>query len=151
MELVATGKLIKRLEKRSGVSQQSGRAWASIEYVIQSDEQYPKKLAFTVFGEDAVNKAIDNLHTDDLVTVTCNVDANEYNGKFYNQIRAWKIEKNGTDVLSGQTTSTPQASVPQNNGTTTNEIQPSATAPKSELKQKVAETSQQQTEDDLPF
>jgi hypothetical protein len=48
------GKIIKILPVRSGVSQQSGKAWQSLDAVLETQGQYPRKLVFTVFGEDRI-------------------------------------------------------------------------------------------------
>lgn len=50
------GKIIAVMEKRSGVSQ-SGKAWSTQEYVIETiNEQYPKRCVFNVFGEENIQK-----------------------------------------------------------------------------------------------
>ena len=50
-----SGKIIAVLEKQSGISK-SGNNWASQEYVLETSEQYPKKICFRVFGEDKINQ-----------------------------------------------------------------------------------------------
>lgn len=87
MEL--TGKLIAAMPTQSGVSQRSGNPWMSREYVIEVPGQYPKKCCFKVFGEDRLKQF--NLRKDETVTVQFDIDAHEYNGRWFNEIQAYNI------------------------------------------------------------
>lgn len=94
MELV--GKIIKILPVRSGVSQQSGKAWQSLDAVLEVPGQYPKKMVFTVFGEDRIKKFA--LFEGMECNVQFDIDAHEYNGKFYNSITAYNVTNTGAAV-----------------------------------------------------
>ena len=85
-----TGKIIAVLPERSGVAK-SGNEWKSQEYVIETQEQYPKKWCFNVFGADKIAEM--NIQVGEVMTVHINIDAREYNGKYYNDIRAWKVTR----------------------------------------------------------
>lgn len=85
-----TGKIIAVLPERSGVAK-SGNEWKSQEYVIETQEQYPKKCCFNVFGADKISEM--NIQAGEVMTVHINIDAREYNGKYYNDIRAWKVTR----------------------------------------------------------
>ena len=87
MEL--TGKIIHATEKRSGVSARTGNPWASKDYVLEIPGNYPKHMVFTVFGEDRIKQFA--LRKDEEVTVQFDIDANEYQGKWYNKIQAYNI------------------------------------------------------------
>ena len=91
MEL--TGKIIAVLPERGGVSQRSGSEWKVQEFVLETiNEQYPRKMVFEVFGADRLaNFAIKG---GEVMTVSFDIDAREYNGRWYNQIRAWKVDRN---------------------------------------------------------
>lgn len=84
-----TGKLIAAMPTQSGVSQRSGNPWKSREYVIEIPGQYPKKICFKVFGEDRLKQF--NLRKDETVTVQFDIDAHEYNGRWFNEIQAYNI------------------------------------------------------------
>ena len=84
------GKAIAALPVKSGVSQRTGEQWQSREYVIETQEQYPKKICFEVFGIDKLKEF--NIRNNDLIKVNFDITAREYNGKWYNSIRAWKVE-----------------------------------------------------------
>lgn len=83
------GKIIAALPPKSGTSQSTGKPWQVNTYVLQTNEQTPKDIAFDVFGADRVEQY--NLKVGDMVTVSIDIDAHEYNGRWYNQIRAWNV------------------------------------------------------------
>ena len=85
-----TGKIIQVLPLQSGVSQRTGNAWQSQEYVIETHDQYPKKCCFKVFGEDKIKHF--NIQMGAELTVSFDIDAHEYNGRWFNQVNAWKVE-----------------------------------------------------------
>lgn len=98
-----TGKIIAVLEKRSGTSARTGNTWATQEYVIETHDQYPRKCMFNVFGEDKISNM--NIQVGEELTVSFDIDAREYNGRWYNDIRAWKVDR----VQAGAPTAAPQA------------------------------------------
>lgn len=83
------GKIIAALPPKGGTSQSTGKPWQVNTYVLQTNEQTPKNIAFDVFGAERVEQF--NLKVGDMVTVSIDIDAHEYNGKWYNQIRAWNV------------------------------------------------------------
>lgn len=84
-----TGKVIAILEARSGQSQRTGNAWMLQEYVIEVPGTYPRKMMFNVFGEDRIKQF--NIQAGEEITVQFDIDAREYNGRWYNDIRAFNI------------------------------------------------------------
>ena len=85
------GKIIAVLDKRSGVSKSTGKEWSSQEYVIETHEQYPKKCCFNVFGEDKINMFA--IKAGEELKVSFDIDAHEYQGRYFNNINAWKVER----------------------------------------------------------
>ena len=81
------GKVISVLPERSGVSARG--EWKSQSFVIETHEQYPKKLCFDVFGADRLAQF--NIHRGEEILVSFDIDAHEYQGRFYNQVRAWNV------------------------------------------------------------
>ena len=109
MEII--GKAIAALPVKSGVSQKTGEQWQSREYVIETQEQYPKKICFEVFGTDKLKEF--NIRNNDLIKVHFDITAREYNGKWYNSIRAWKVEHANQDgSVVGSTAAAPVAQAP---------------------------------------
>ena len=104
MEL--TGTVIAVMQAQSGVSQRTGNQWMSQEYVLEVPGQYPKKMVFRIFGEDRIRQF--NLHQGEQnVTVQFDIDAHEYNGRWFNEVRAYNVIR----PYMGQTA--PQATAPQ--------------------------------------
>ena len=100
-----TGKIIAVLPERGGISK-TGNEWKMQEYVLETHEQYPKKICFNVFGADKIAQF--NIQAGDEMTVSFDINAREYNGRWYNDIRAWRIEPAGTAPAVSQ----PQAPAP---------------------------------------
>lgn len=93
MEL--TGKIIIVQPERSGVSQRTGTEWKVQEYVLETiNEQFPRKMVFEVFGADRI--ANFNIKAGEVMTVSFDIDASEYKDRWYNRIRAWKVDRNVT-------------------------------------------------------
>ncbi|MBR5276442.1 MAG: DUF3127 domain-containing protein [Bacteroidaceae bacterium] len=85
-----TGKIIAVLPERGGVSK-TGNEWKMQEYVLETHEQYPRKMCFNVFGADKIAQF--NIQAGDEMTVSFDINAREYNGRWYNDIRAWRVER----------------------------------------------------------
>ena len=90
MEL--TGKIIAVLQERGGISK-AGNEWKIQEYVLETMEQYPRKMMFNVFGADRISQF--NIQVGEVLTVSFDIDSREYNGRWYTDVRAWRIEPAG--------------------------------------------------------
>ena len=95
-----TGKIIFVSPVSTGVSQRTGNTWASREFVIETQEQYPKKACIRLFGQEKIDKHPVNVG--DVVTVSFDINASEYNGRWYNQLNAWNITLPGTSAPEAQ-------------------------------------------------
>ena len=87
-----TGRIIAVLPERSGVSQRSGSEWKVASYLLETQEQYPKKMCFEVFGTDRIAQF--NIQVGEMMTVSFDIDAHEYNGRWFNSIRAFRVDRN---------------------------------------------------------
>ena len=87
MEL--TGKIIAVMAAQSGVSQRTGNSWMSQDYVIEVPGQYPRKCLFRIFGEDRIKQF--NIQQGEDLTVQFDIDAHEFNGRWFNDIRAYNV------------------------------------------------------------
>ena len=87
-----TGKIIAVMPMRGGMSSRTGQEWYVQDYVIEvPDEAFTRKIAFEVFGADRIaNFAIQE---GEELTVSFDIDAAEYNGHWYNRLRAWKVQR----------------------------------------------------------
>ena len=94
MEL--TGKIIAVMAAQSGVSARTGNSWMSQEYVIEVPGQYPRKCVFRLFGEDRIKQFAIQQGED--LTIQFDIDAHEYNGRWFNEIRAYNVIRAGQQV-----------------------------------------------------
>ncbi len=83
------GKIIQVLPLQEGVSK-AGNNWKKQEYVLETQDTYPRKVKFDFFGErvDQFPLAIG-----DMVTVSFDLESREFNGRWYTDVRAWKADK----------------------------------------------------------
>lgn len=88
MEIV--GKIIQVLPLQEGIGK-TGNPWKVQGYVLETQEQYPRKVQFEVFGEDRIKNNMCNV--DDVVTVSFDIESREFNGRWYTSIRAWRIQQ----------------------------------------------------------
>ena len=73
----------------SGVSQTTGNQWMSQEYVMAyywfPNQTNPSYAVMRVFGEDRIKQF--NLQVNDEVRVRFHIEAHEYNGRWFNEVR----------------------------------------------------------------
>ncbi|MBP5714735.1 MAG: DUF3127 domain-containing protein [Prevotella sp.] len=97
MEL--TGRIIAVLAAQSGVSARTGNSWMSQDYVIEVPGQYPKRCVFRVFGEDRIKQF--NIQMNEDVTIQFDIDAHEYQGRWFNDIRAYNVVRGQVPPVAG--------------------------------------------------
>jgi hypothetical protein len=88
MALEITGKLFKILPEQTG-SGKNGN-WVKQEFVIETQEQYPKKVCCSAWGDKAAT--LKGLKPGDMLKVSVNLESREYNERWYTEARAWKID-----------------------------------------------------------
>nr|WP_293511633.1 DUF3127 domain-containing protein [Prevotella sp.] len=86
-----TGVVIAILPERSGTSQRG--EWKSQSFVIETQEQYPKHLCFEVFGADRIAQF--NIKGGETITVQFDIDARQYQDRWFNSFKAWNIIRPG--------------------------------------------------------
>lgn len=88
------GRLIQVLNLQQGTSQ-AGRAWKKQDYVIETFDAYPRKVCFNLFGE-RVDQFASMMVPDADLMVSFDLESREFNGRWYTDVRAWKIEDGPT-------------------------------------------------------
>ena len=108
-----TGRIIKALEPRTGVSSRTGNPWKMQDFVIEETmAQVPKRMVFNVFGEDNLNRF--NIQEGQELTVSFDINAREYNGRWYNDVRAYNVTRGAASVAGApQATPFPPQAAPQ--------------------------------------
>jgi hypothetical protein len=82
------GKILQKLQAQEGVSTRG--AWKKQEFIIETKEQYPKKVCVACWGDKVGD--LDNFQINDEIRVAVNIESREYNSRWYTDIKAWKIE-----------------------------------------------------------
>lgn len=95
-----TGKIIAVMEAKNGISQRTGNPWMTQEYVIEVLGTYPRRCMFNIFGEDRIKQF--NIQVGEELTVQFDIDAREYNGKWYNDIRAYNVVRQQQQPVHAQ-------------------------------------------------
>jgi hypothetical protein len=85
------GKVIQSLAIQTGES--NGKSWIKSGFVIETYGKYPTTVAFEVFGEEKVNDIPQILGQ--AVRVSFDVKSREYNGKWFHNVTAYKVELAG--------------------------------------------------------
>ncbi|NDV65772.1 DUF3127 domain-containing protein [Bacteroides sp. 224] len=101
-----SGKIIAVLTPKSGVAKATGNEWKAQEYVIENHDQYPKKMCFEVFGAEKIEQF--NIQMGEELNVSFDIDARQWNDRWFNSIRAWKVER----VAAGATMGAPAQGAP---------------------------------------
>ena len=90
MALELEGRIVSKLNVQSGTSARG--AWSKQEFILEYQEgNFPSQVCLNVWGEDKVRE-LGKFQVGDKVKVSFNLSAREYNGRWYNDIRAWRIE-----------------------------------------------------------
>ena len=106
------GNIVKVFEPRSGTSS-SGKQWSSLDFVVEVPGQYPRRIALNIFGEERIKTLAPKVGEVNVV-VDFDIDAHEYNGRFYNEIKAWNITRTVQQNAASVTTALQGAANPMN-------------------------------------
>lgn len=139
----ATGKIIAILPANSGVSQRTGNPWMTQTFVLETAEQYPKKIPFEVFGEDKIRQF--NLQMGETVTIHFDVDGREWNGRWFAKVSCFNVTRASQTQVAPVAQQQSQAQPPQQNVAT---AQTEAPAP---APQPQSQGGGEGNADDLPF
>jgi hypothetical protein len=128
MALDITGKIVKVMPEQSGAGKKG--TWVKQEFVIETAEQYPKKICCSAWGDKV--ETLRSFNEGDVVKVSFNLESREYNERWYTDVRAWKIESMGAGASNEQADS-------------------SGSKPKAKKADNVDPFSNIEGEEDLPF
>ena len=92
MALEIAGKLLQLLPEQSGTGKNG--QWTKQDFVIETQEQYPRKVCFSAWGEKAA--LVKALKPGAHINVSFNAESREYNGRWYTDLRSWKIDTTQT-------------------------------------------------------
>ena len=92
-----SGKIIELLPEKSG--QSANGEWRKQEFILETEAQYPKKICFMVWG-DKIDEF--KIQQGENLEVSIDVESREYNGRWYTDVKAWKVSRHGSDANSSQ-------------------------------------------------
>lgn len=102
-----TGKITYVLPERSGTSARG--EWKAQSFVVETEDNYPRKMVFDVFGAERLQTF--NIKVGDKVKVSFDIDAHEYQGRWFNNIRAYDVLL--LDAAAAQAAGQAAAAAPQ--------------------------------------
>lgn len=85
--MTITGTITQVHPLQSGMNQQ-GKKWSKQQYVLQTEERYPKTVAFVLMN-DNITKF--NVQQGQRLTVDFDLESHEYQGKWYHSVTAWRV------------------------------------------------------------
>ena len=91
MSLSIKGKLSRKLSVESGTSK-AGKEWKKQTFLVDTGAQYNPEICFQLFGEDKISM-LEHYNIGDEIEVSFNLSSREWNGKYFHNVDAWKIEK----------------------------------------------------------
>lgn len=103
------GKVIAVLPARSGVSARG--EWKSQSFVIETHDSFPRKMVFDVFGEERLTRF--NIQLGQEVNVSFDIDAHEYNGRWFNNIRVFDVRLVDPNTVSAAPAAQAAPAAPQ--------------------------------------
>ena len=96
------GKITQLLPQKSG--QSANGEWRKQEYILETSSEYPKKICFMAWG-DKIDQF--DIKQGENVEVAIDLESREYNGRWYTDVKAWRVSRDGTS---------PHSSYPDDNG-----------------------------------
>ncbi len=94
-----TAKLVQLLPLQSGTSKNG--QWKKQDIIVETESQYPKKVCVSVWG-DKIDAG--QLQPGTLLKIDFDVESREYNGRWYTDVKAWKIETTSATAGAGSDT-----------------------------------------------
>lgn len=101
------GKVIQLLPVETGAGKNG--EWKKQSIVIETEGQYPKKVCVSLWGDK-----VETVANGAIVDISLDLESREYNGRWYTEAKAWKVDAVGGSSAPSQ--SNPQQSAPQQGG-----------------------------------
>jgi hypothetical protein len=90
MALDLVGKVVQVLDLQTGTSPKGD--WKKQDFILETEEQYPRKVCIALWGDRINDIAGINLGVD-IITVSIALESREFNGRWYTDVRAWRIQR----------------------------------------------------------
>ncbi len=93
-----SGKIVQFLQVQTG--QGKNGPWKKQEFILETGDTYPKKVCIAVWG-DKID--LGSFKPGDLVDVSFDVESREYNGRWYTDVKAWRVSGKQQSAQPGNT------------------------------------------------
>ncbi len=90
MDLKITGSVTDILPEQSGEGRNG--PWRKQEFILETEGNYPKQICVAQWGEN-IDKF--SLSAGDRITAHIDIQSREFNGRWYTDVKAWKVERDG--------------------------------------------------------
>jgi hypothetical protein len=97
-----SARLIQLLPLQTGTGKNG--QWKKQDIIVETDGQYPKKICISVWGEK-INE--DQLKVGNRLKIDFDVESREYNGRWYTDVKAWKVEVEGAAPATAEADTDP--------------------------------------------
>ena len=91
-------RLVGKLQVQNGNSARG--AWCKQDFIVETIETYPRKICMNVWGEDKVAE-LSGYNIGENLTISVNIESREFNGRWYTDVRAWRIQRENAAQNSG--------------------------------------------------
>lgn len=108
------GKVVAVLNPQSYTSQKNGNTYVTNQFVIETQGQYPKKVAFKVVGEDKFAQM--QIAVGGFYNVSFDVESREWQGKWFTECQAWRAVRMDGQQAAAPAPTPAQNPLPENNG-----------------------------------
>ncbi len=140
MALELEGRIARKLNVQTGTSARG--TWSKQEFIFEYQEgNFPTQVCMNVWGDEKV-KDLEKYQVGDKVKVAFNLSSREYNGRWYTDVRAWRIEPAGASA---------PASYPEASAQAPYAAPPQAAAPVQSVPLPTVDDLSAPVDDDLPF
>ncbi len=93
MDLHIQGKVVEILEEQSGEGRNG--PWRRRDFIMETDDRYPRKVCVSQWG-DSIDT--DSVSPGETVKAYINLQSREFNGRWYTDVRAWRIDREGAEA-----------------------------------------------------
>jgi len=92
-----TAKLVEVLPLQTGTGKNG--EWKKQDIIVETDGQYPKKISISIWG-DKISSS--QLQIGNMLKIDFDIESREYNGRWYTDIKAWKVETESTGTNTAE-------------------------------------------------
>ena len=105
MDLKLSGRVVEILDEQSGEGRNG--PWRKRDFILETPGDYPSKVCITQWGDD-----IDKFAVSEGEELVAHIDirSREYQGRWYTDVKAWRVEKDQGAQQQGSGPGAPGAS-----------------------------------------